>query len=82
MAILTAAQLTELRQRVQSSAAPNPAANKTQINLAIQAIEDYYETTARPGFGAAIETAVPGRFTPAQKKQIGKFWMLQKAGRE
>ena len=82
MAILTAAQLTELRQKIQISLSPNPAAVKNQINLALQAIEDYYETTARPGFGAAIETAVPGRFTPAQKKQIGKFWLLQKAGRE
>lgn len=81
MATLTATQLAELRR---GCAGAVVAVNYTraQINAGLQAIEDYYETTARAGFGSAIEAAAPGVFTNAQKKQLGKFWLFQKYGRE
>ena len=81
MAILTSDQLTEIRQKVQISISPNPAATKSQINLAVQSVEDYFESTVQLGASAAIETAVPGKFTAAQKKQIVKCGLLQKYGR-
>lgn len=81
MAVLNATQLTELRQACsRSGIAINYT--KAQVNAGLQAIEDYFENTARAGFGQAIEAAAPGVFTAAQKKQLGKFWLLQKAGRE
>lgn len=81
MAVLTSAQLTQMRQEVAISGV---AINftKTQINLALQSLEDWYENTGRAEAGAAIETVAPGVFTNAQKLRLGKYWLLQKAGRE
>jgi hypothetical protein len=81
MAVLTAAQLTELRQGV-ARGVTSINYTKAQANAALQALEDYFENTARAGFSSAIEAAAPGVFTNAQKKQLGKYWLLQKAGRE
>jgi hypothetical protein len=81
MAILTASQLTELRQACsRSGIAINYT--KAQVNAGLQAIEDYFENTVRAGIATAIESAAPGVFTNAQKKQLAKMWLLQKYGRE
>jgi len=80
MATLTAPQLAELRRGI----APDVAAvnfNKPQVNAALQAVEDWFETTARTEIGAAIETAAPGVFTNAQKRVIAKYWLRQKFDR-
>lgn len=82
MAVLTSDQFTELRQKLQASVAPTTTATKPQINAATQAIENYFETTVKPGINTAIEAVAPGVFTVAQKKQIVKYYVLQKAGRE
>ncbi len=57
---------------------------KAQVNLALQAIEDWFEEppSAKSDAAAAIETAVPGLFSNAEKKKIGGVWMLRKALRE
>ena len=81
MAILTADQLTELRQRFAATLA-TLGVTKAEVNAALQAVEDYFENTARAGFGAAIETAVPAKFTAAQKKRLVAYWLLQKFTRE
>ena len=80
MAILTVSQLTDLRQRVAATITPD--FTKAQINAALQGLEDWYEASGRSAAAAAIETAAPGVFTNAEKKLLGKYWLLQKAGRE
>lgn len=81
MAVLIAAQLAQVRngcERIE----PNIGYTKAEVNAVIQAYEDYYETTARAGFGAAAEVAAPGVFNAAQKKRIGKFYLFLKFGLE
>jgi len=81
MATLTAAQMSTARnscERIDSSI----GYTKAQINAALQACEDYFENTARAGFGGAMEAAAPGVFTAAQKRRIGRFYLLLKFGLE
>lgn len=80
MAILTNGVLAQVRRDTCAQVTVN--FTKPTINAAIQSCEDYFENTARAGFGAAIEAAAPGAFNNAQKKQIGKFWLFSKFGRE
>lgn len=79
MAVLTPAQLVELRQHC--AEAQTVTWTKPQVNAALQAIEDRFEAV-RASFGVAIETAAPGVFSPAQKVRLVKFWLRQKFGRE
>jgi hypothetical protein len=81
MAVLTPGQLTELRQFIAAGVATQ-SWTKLQVNAALQALENWYESSGRAAAGSAIETAAPGVFTNAQKKLLGKYWLLQKAGRE
>lgn len=53
---------------------------KADVNAAAQALEDWWETTARGLAGAEMESAAPGKFSNAQKKLIGKFWLEHKFG--
>ncbi|MHA2029080.1 MAG: hypothetical protein ACW99Q_06805 [Candidatus Kariarchaeaceae archaeon] len=76
MAILTPTELSEVRQKVELEEA-DIGTIKTEINLAIQAIEDWYEG-ARPDISTAIDSATTFNFTNTQKKRIGKYWMRQK----
>ena len=76
---LTQAQLSGVRQLVQKSSAPCDK-TKTTINDAINALDAYYEATAKAGFASAIETAAPLQFTNSQKVQLAKYWLLTKAG--
>jgi hypothetical protein len=78
---LTSLELTDLRQQV-AAATTSQSWTKPQVNAAIQALEDWWDTSGRAAAGAAIEAAVPGVFTNQQKKVIGKYWLVQKAGRE
>lgn len=83
MAVLSTNQLEEIRRACAQDAPASPNYTKAQINLALQAIEDYFENTARAGISAAIDAAVsPFSFTANQKKRLAKYWLLQKAGRE
>ena len=80
MAVLSAAQLIELRNSCETGRAGK--GTKAQVNAATQAVEDYFENTARSGLGSAIETAAPGVFGANEKKAIVKAWLLQKFARE
>lgn len=80
MAILTSAEKAAIRQEyIKTLATVN--ITKIPINAALQAIEDWFEAN-RASLGAAIETAAPGVFTAAQKKNLVKFWLLSKFSRE
>jgi hypothetical protein len=81
MAIVSVSDLASLRQRCASDVA-SVTWTKAQVNAAIQALEDWFDTTGRQEAAAAIESAAPGVFTNAQKKLIGKYWLTQKSGRE
>jgi len=78
--VLTAIQLAAIRQ---DFVATLTIINKTkpQINVALQAIEDWFEAN-RAALGAAIEAAAPGQFTGAQKLKLVKFWLRSKFDRE
>ena len=80
MALLTLTQLAAIRQDFVATLA---VINKTkpQINVALQAIEDWFEAN-RASLGAAIEAAAPGQFTGAQKLKLVKFWLRSKFERE
>jgi len=77
MAVLTASELTPLRQGYALDTA-SVNATKAQINTAVQALEDWWETTAKIDAGTEIETAVPGEFTNPEKKTIGRWWLYHK----
>lgn len=76
MAVISAAQLTPLRQEAERGVGTVPW-TKPQINAALQAVEDHFESV-KSGFVTAIETAVPGVFSLAQKREIVKFWLRYK----
>lgn len=75
MAVLTPAQLAELRQAVASGLPLSTI--KPMINQALQDIEDWFDANR-----ASLAAAITGGFTNAQKKQLVKYWLLQKFGRE
>ena len=78
MAIISSTNLALIRQRV----APDTTVNftKTDINNAIQAIDDWYEANRVP-VSSLINTATsPFVFTVAQKKLIAKYWCQFKFG--
>ena len=77
MAVLVGNALQQMRQRISAERA-TIGHTKTQVNAALQACEDYFEGTARSGFGAAIETAVPTVFPTAVKKVIVRAWLIYK----
>jgi len=79
MAPLTDPERDELRQML--AGAVTPTWTKPQINAALQAVEDWFET-ARAGAGAAIEAAAPGVFSPANKRRLLVAWLRQKLRRE
>jgi len=83
MAILTSDELSFVRRTCQEEdpAAPIATANKPVFNLAIQAIEDWWVDNAA-SLSTAINTATsPTVLTTAQKKKIGKAWLLSRFNR-
>ena len=72
MATISTPHLVACRRGLERSGNPINY-NKTQINAAIQAIEDRFEAT-RSGFNTAIEGAAPGIFSAAQKRQLFAYW--------
>lgn len=80
MATLNDSQLSEVRRAV-SSERPTVDYTKAQINAAVQAIEDYFETTARSGLNTAINGATQPlgiTLTNGQKQALVKFYLRQK----
>jgi hypothetical protein len=81
MAILSPSELTDLRQRCAANV-NTLSWTKAEVNAALQALEDWFDTSGRADAAAAMEAAAPGVFTNPQKRLIGKYWLLQKSGRE
>lgn len=80
MAVLTAEQLVELRQGVQSEG-DSATWKKADINAALQAIEDKWGAI-QAVLSAEVDTATaPIVFSNAMKKKIGKYWLRQRFGR-
>lgn len=79
MATLNSSELVELRQEM-ARQATTVTWSKGQINVALQAVEDQFEAD-KGRYTGAIETAAPGVFNLAQKKDIVRFWLRQKFGR-
>lgn len=78
---LTADQRTTLRQLIAANLATQTW-TKPQVNAALDALDDWFETSGRAAAGAAIEAAVPGVFTGPQKRVIGKYWLATRSGLE
>ena len=79
MAILSSTQYADLRQAAARESV-TVTWSKAQVNAALQAIEDWFEAN-RAALGVAIEAAVPGVFSAAQKRALVKFWLAQKFAR-
>ncbi len=75
--ILTPEELAGFRQSLAKESS-EVTWQKADINAGAQGLEDWWETTGRNGAASAMETASPGKFTNAQKKIIGKFWLQHK----
>lgn len=84
MATITSSELTSLRQ--ETSKDPSMSLNylKSEINAALQALEDWYDDPAtKTEVSNRINTATsPHVFTNNQKKKIAKYWLRNKFGRE
>ena len=78
MAMLSPEQRTEIRQVLYREFPSSVLWSKAQANLAIQAVEDWFEAN-RPSLVVAINTATsPFVFTNPQKALIVKHWLDQK----
>lgn len=78
MAILTSEQLAKRRQAVTREMYPDEPIDylKSDLNLALQAVEDWLITPALRGqMRGKIDDAVPGVFTVAQRDKIWKAWL-------
>ena len=80
MAVLTTEDLIAIRQSCSKGGIVNYT--KAQINTVSQEVEDWFEANK-----ASLNTAInnsSGAFTfsASQKKQIVKYWLLGKFGRE
>ena len=77
MAVLSPEEATKIRQEC-ARAFPTVNYTKPQINLAMQAVEDWFEAN-RAALNAAINTATaPFIFTVPQKLEIVKRWLAGK----
>lgn len=82
MATLTATELAELRLACASSQA-TVGYTKAQINAALQAIEDWFENTARAALNTTINTATsPLVLSAPVKKILVAHYLRQKFARE
>ncbi len=82
MAILTSTQLAELRRRLARGSATQDWV-KSDINSALQSVEDWFETNKASLITAVDDATEPGfTFSSPQKKALIAYWLLQKAGRE
>lgn len=79
MAVLTAEELRGMRNVSEPDRTPHTH-TKAQVNAALQAMEDYYQATAKAGFAAAIENAAPGVFSNNQKKKLGRAYFAFRFG--
>jgi len=77
MAIFTNTELAEMRLGLETVDGPIDTI-KAEINAALQAIEDTYQSDCRLAWSNAIDAATTFNFTNAQKKLLGKWWMKKR----
>lgn len=77
MAMLTSPELGAIRRDLEDESIAITY-QKAQVNAAIQAIENSFETTCKAALNNAIETAAPGVFTAAQKRAMVKRYLYRK----
>lgn len=92
MATISNIDLATMRRKITknyTNLGPHPGYIKSQINDALQAIEDWYSTNAGGLVGAgrvqassAITAATSFNFSNAQKKVIGAYWFEYKFPKE
>ena len=81
MAVLTGAELAKAR-RLTRQMVGSLDYDKSTINAALQAIEDWFETN-RAGISTDIDTATnPTVLTNTEKKRLGAAWLLYKSATE
>ena len=76
MAILINLELDELRRRVASEL--NVDWTKPQINVALQAAEDWFETNKVSLLTSIDSATAPKVFTIGQKRRIATAWLKYK----
>lgn len=82
MAVLTPMQLAELRRETVKNLSPPIDFNKSIINAALQAVEDWYEGEKSTVSGLIDTATSPFAFTNPQKKMMGAAYLIQKSKRE
>jgi hypothetical protein len=82
MAILTAAELDDVRHQWQRDADGIPW-SRPKVNAALQAVEDVFTGTAlQTALSNAIDAAIaPGTMTAAQKRVLVKHWLWSRFAR-
>jgi hypothetical protein len=80
MATLTAQQLAELRRRLASNTS-GYTWTKQDVNLALQTVEDWFESN-KSSLNTAVDAATGSKFSGPEKKLLIAYWLFQKAGRE
>jgi hypothetical protein len=88
VAVLTSDERATLRQTIARTGVP-PHYTKIQINDALQAVEDWFQSgdnigaqTAQASVATVIEAAAPGVFTVAHKAKLFALWCGFNARRE
>ena len=80
MATLNQNELVEIRRRCAAGETVNW--NKATINIALQAIEDWFEANKASLAGSINAATSPFTFTNPQKKKLVAYWLEQKFRRE
>ena len=81
MAVLTSAQLAEMRQAL-ANKLTSIDFDKPLFNKGVQAVEDWWETNL-PSLSLAINTATaPYTFSVTIKRRLIACWLLEKFNRE
>lgn len=80
MAILTTAQLRTMRYNVATKAGMRPAEwTRQTLTDVFQALEDWYQAN-KASAASDMESAAPGVFSTAQKKEIGDTYFDMRLG--
>jgi hypothetical protein len=81
VAIFSAAELAAMRQKWEELSGPH-GLTKAQLNAALQAIEDRFETSRNVLINDVNDATSPATTTADQKKFILGVWCASKARRE
>ena len=77
MAVITLNELVKGRRRL-TKKSDVVTWSKSEVNFALQAIEDWYEANKADAI-TAIEASAPGVFSLEEKRTISRIWVSFKA---